>query len=591
MLALLRPERGRYACGLLSLLVVNVTDVLGPLFLALAIDLVASGAGVERAAAVPRPLAWLGVDAWGMTLAAALGAFLALLVATNVFRYPMLMLVSVPSHRVAQGLRNTLVDHLLRLSRPFYDRAKSGELMSLATSDIAAARMFYGPGILLLVDTVLLMVLVLAAMFAMSWPLALAAIVPLPLIALFTNRFTHAEFDRFEAVQADVGKLTERAREMYAGIRIVQGYAREEHQRRRFAEHSRSHFRLNLRLARVRSLFDPSLDLALGLSTVLVLVVGGVQLAHGTISLGTFVAFLFLVGNLSGPMIGFGWAASLFQRGRASMKRIDALLGQPVEIRDAPDARPADGPGALEVRGLTFAYSSEEGAAPALSEVSFRLDSGRRLGVVGPVGSGKTTLVSLLVRLYEPPLGTVLLDGVDVRDVALASLRRTVVVAPQDTFLFGDTVERNLRLAPEAAGKDPLELARPAHVDKELAALPHGVATLLGERGFDLSGGQRQRVAIARAIGADPRVLVLDDCLAAVDARTEAAILDDLERVLAGRSGVIVSHRVRAVRDCDEILVLDGGRVVDRGTHDELFARDGWYRQIALEQMREDAAP
>ncbi len=585
LLSLLRPEAWQYAFGLFALLVVNLCEVVGPLFLAIAVDRI--GAGVAaHAAAAPGLLQWLGLRPAGLTLASAIAAYVGVQVVSNVFRYPMLMRTSIPSHRIGQTLRNRITGHLLRLSRPFYDRSKSGDLMSLATSDVAAVRMFFGPGVLLLVDTVSLMVFVIATMLSLSPRLTLAALLPLPLIALITNLFSHAEFDRFAAVQDDLAGLTERARESYAGIRILQGYAREGEYRRRFAEASRRHLGLNLRLARINALFDPSLDLMLGLSSVLVLVFGGTQIASGAMSVGTFVAFLFLVGNLSGPMVGFGWSVSLLQRARASLRRIEGLLHEPVEIADAPGARPAAGPGHLAVDALTFAYGN---AAPALADVSFDLPPGRRLGVIGPVGSGKTTLVSLLVRLYDPPPGTVRLDGVDVRGLTLDSLRRAVVLAPQDTFLFGDTVARNVLLAEESKGHDPRALAALAQVAGEVEALPQGYDTLLGERGVNLSGGQRQRLAIARALGADPRVLVLDDCLSAVDARTEGAILENLERAFAGRSGIVVSHRVRAVRGCDEILVLTGGRVVARGTHDELLAQGGYYAEIALAQEQEDA--
>ncbi|MBZ5639126.1 MAG: ABC transporter ATP-binding protein/permease [Acidobacteriia bacterium] len=595
MLSLLRPERKHYARGLLSLLVVNLADVAGPLFIALAVDIVASAWGAPGPGAVrsggarpgaPPLLRLLRLDPSHVTLAGAIAGYLALQIIANVCRYPMLVEVAVASHRVGQTLRNRLVDHLLRLARPFYDRAKTGDLMSLATADVAAIRMFYGPGTLLLVDTAMLMVFVLGVMFGLSVPLTLAALVPLPLIALFTNKISHAEFERFGAVQADLAKLTERARESYAGIRIVQGYAREQHVKARFAEHSRRHFGFNLSLARVQSLFDPSLDLLLGLSTVLVLVFGGAEIARGRMTVGTFVAFLFLVGNLSGPMIGFGWAWSLFQRGRASTQRLEALFAEPAEIRDAPGATEAKGPGELVVRGLTFSFAA--GAKPALDGIDLTLAPGRTLGIVGPVGSGKSTLVSLLARLYDPPPGAVLLDGVDVRDLTLDSLRRAVVVAPQDTFLFGDTVEGNVSLASAGERPDLWRLARLSAIDEEIAALPEAFETLLGERGYSLSGGQRQRLAIARAIAADPRILVLDDCLSAVDARTEEAILGNLGEVFRGRSAIVVSHRVRAVAPADEIIVLDGGRIAARGTHGELMARDGYYASIAREQMREE---
>lgn len=586
---LLRVERAHYALGLGSLLLLNVCDVLAPLFLAVAIDL--THATLSGTAPRTPPLLQLfGLDSAMFSILAAAAVFLALHAAANALRYPMLMHTAVPSHRIGQRLRNALVDKLLRLPQPWYDRATSGDVMARGTSDILAARMMMGPGVLVGADALLLLTLVFATMLTLSPWLSLVVLAPLPVIGWVTHRLSRAEYGRYEAVQQDLARLTERTRESYAGIRILQGYARESFERERFRRESSAHCGLNLRLARVRSLFDPTLDLLLGASTVLVLIFGGLQVVDGSLSLGTFVAFLFLVGYLSGPMIGLGWSLSLIQRGRASLRRIDALLDEPVTITDPEQARAPRGLGEIAVRDLTFAYSEEGG--PVLQDITFTLPPGRTLGIIGAVGSGKTTLVRLLSRLYDPPPGTVRLDGVDLRELALDDLRRQIVVAPQETFLFSDTVARNILLAvDQPADADATHFARLAQLHDEIVDLKEGYDTMLGERGVNLSGGQRQRLAIARAIAANPRVLVLDDCLSAVDARTEEAILGALRQIFAGRSGIIVSHRVCAVRDCDEILVLDQGRIAERGVHAELVARDGLYAAIAREQAAPVAEP
>jgi ATP-binding cassette subfamily B protein len=598
---LVHPERWSYALGLSALFLVNVADAFSPVFMAVAIDLTdASLSGKEPA--TPKVLELMGLSASSFTIVTALACYLGLLAMANLSRYPMLMYTAVPSHRIGQSVRNRLAGHLLKLSQPFYDRSKSGDLMSLATSDVQAVRMMVGPGILVGSDVAMIVSLTLLVMFGLSWQLTLVALIPLPLIAIVTNVLSHMEYERFEAVQEDIADVTERARESYAGVRIIQGYAREGFDRARFEGFSLTHYAKNMALARVRSLFDPTLDLFMGASKVLVFTVGGLMVVRGELGLGTFVAFLFLVSYLSGPMIGFGWAVSLFQRGRASLGRIEELWATEVEIEDAPEAVEAAGAGALSIRDLSFEYAAprvveddEEGggeevahAGPvrALAGVSVEVGAGQTLGVIGPVGSGKSTLARLLVRLYEPPEGSVRLDGRDVRGLTLASLRRDVVMAPQDTFLFSDTVERNVLMAADGDA-DATTYTRLSALHDEIGELSEGYATMLGERGVNLSGGQRQRLAIARAIAADPKVLILDDCLSAVDARTEEAILEGLRRVFEGRTGVIISHRVRAVQRCDQIIVLEAGEVIERGTHDELLAAGGYYARIAAEQSDE----
>ncbi len=589
---LLRPERWRYAAGLGALLGVNVSDVIAPLFLAVAVELAESQlAGTLPS--TPPPLALVGLETQMFGIVAAVAVYLGLQVVANILRYPMLMWTAVPSHRITQGVRRSITNQLLAQSQPFYDSAKSGDLMSIATADVNAIRMMLGPAILVGADTLMLVSLVLCVMFLLSWQLALVTLIPLPIIYFVTNRLTHMEYKGFEAVQADLSEMTERVRESYAGIRIIQGYAREAFDRDRFRDYSLRHYTKNLVLARVRAAFDPTLDFMLGVSNVLVLVFGGIWVASGQIAVGTFVAFLFLVRYLAGPMIGFGWSISLVQRGRASLERLRVLLEAPIEIYDEPDAAPIDAQGRIEVRDLTFEYAAkadEPGVRPGLHRVSLTVEPGESLGVFGPVGAGKTTLARLLTRLYEPPRGTVFLDGVDVRDITLDSLREQIVLAPQETFLFSSTVERNVALALESVPSraEIEQFSRLAHLHDEVLGFDAGYETMLGERGVNLSGGQRQRLAIARAIAADPRVLILDDCLSAVDAQTEDAILRSLRTVFAGRTGILVSHRIRAVRDCDKIVVVEAGVVTGYGTHAELLEAGGYYAQIATQQLRQE---
>ncbi len=581
---LLRPQRTKYLIGLTALMLVNVCDVIAPLFLAIAVDLVAAAAGGPPAETPPL-LRALGLSVAAMPVMVATFAYLGLQFGANAFRYPMLMFVAVPSHQIGQNVRNALTAKFMQLSMPFYDRAKSGDLMSRATNDVHSLRMMFGPGVLIGSDTFFIVTLVICVMLSLSWQLTLIALTPLPMIAFVTNKLSHAEYNRFEAVQSDLSELTERARESYAGIRVIQAYAREMFDRSRFNMFSRRHLEKQLALAKVRSVLMPTIDLMMGLSNALILTFGGTAVVRGDLSVGSFVAFLFLTGFLSGPMVGFGWSVSLFQRGRASLRRIDNLLAERVDVQDSDAAADLSGDGSVEIRNLTFSYPQvrKEERSEALRDLTLNIPAGETLGVIGPVGSGKSTLGALLVRLYDPPAGTLFVDGVDVLDAKLSSLRENVVLAPQDTFLFSDTVSRNITLSGQR-DVDVEEVTRIAHLHNEVLELKRGYDTMLGERGVNISGGQRQRLAIARAIAAQPPVLILDDCLSAVDAKTEEAILANLREVFTGRTGIIISHRVCAVQGCDKVLVLEDGAATDFGTHDELLSREGYYARIAAEQ-------
>lgn len=597
--ALLKPERVSYFLGLGSLLCVNVADAFAPVFMAVALDLTEAEL-TQTPAQTPPLLDLLGIQASHFTIDGAIIAYLCLLVCANIARYPMLMNTAVPSHRIGQTIRRKISDYLLGQSQTFYDGAKSGDLMNFATSDVNAVRMMLGPGLVIGFDTISLVSLVLLVMFGLSWQLTLVALIPVPIIILFTNKLSHREYETFEDVQEDIGEMTERVRESYAGIRLIQGFARESFDRERFDQYSWRHYLKNLKLARIRAVFDPTLDVLMGLSTTLVFGFGGWLVVEGRMTLGTFVAFIFLIRYVSGPMIGFGWSVSLYQRGKASLRRLEKLWNTPVAITSPTHPDVFDGEGHIQIKNLSFGYGSPQRIGEsfaqevnedelALKHIDLDIPAGHTLGIVGAVGSGKSTLARLLVRLYEPPRGTLFFDGHDVRDLDLQRLREHVVLAPQNTFLFSDTVARNISLT-EQEPEVTQHYAQLAALHDELEELPEGYATMLGERGVNLSGGQRQRLAIARAIATDPKVLILDDCLSAVDAHTEEAILENLREVFDGRTGIIISHRVRAVQRCDQIVVIEAGAIMERGSHDELLAmEDGIYARIAKEQTKEQS--
>ncbi|HEU4698487.1 MAG TPA: ABC transporter ATP-binding protein [Gemmatimonadales bacterium] len=571
LLPYLRPHRGTLIIGLTLVAVSNFFNTLGPRFLQHGIDALAAGA----------PLARVRSQAFWLVGVALLG---------GVARYGMRELLNSASRRVEYDVRNALFGHLQTMSPEFYDRYPTGDVMARTTNDLLAVRMVAGPAVMYLVDTVIRTAFVLPQMLAISGLLSLVALLPLaglPVAMFVLGRLIHR---RSEAIQAGFSDLTEHVRENLAGVRIVRAYRQEAAELAEFRAHGEEYVRRNLALARAQGLFNPLLSLLGGLGLVAVLYLGGRLVVAGTVSVGAFVAFGVYLAMLIWPMIAIGWAINLIQRGAASMGRINQLFAERPAIHSP--ARPVPLPAAHGARRLTFEgvwfrYPNARERGWVLEDVSFDLPAGRSLAVVGATGSGKSTLVDLVVRAYDPDRGRVLLDGVDLRDLDLAELRRAVALVPQETFLFGETLRDNVLLGAPDDGRLQ-QAADVAQLTEALPALPAGWDTLLGERGINLSGGQKQRAAIARALAQEPGLFLLDDALSAVDAQTEARILPRLRDALAGRTSVIVSHRMAAVRDADEILVLDQGRIVERGRHTELLDRGGRYWELLRRQRLEE---
>lgn len=520
---------------------------------------------------------------------AAISVGLALL--TGVGRFWMREILNGTSRRVEADLRDDFFGHLLTLDASFHARNPTGEIMSRATNDIQAVRMVAGPAYMYLVNTLVFGVIAVARMAWIDPWMTLVSLIPMVLLPPVTVGFGRIIHDRFTRIQEQVGALSTMAQENLAGQRIVKAYGQEAPQSARFRELSAEAMRRNVELARTSGLFYPSLGLLAGLAMAVALLAGGRAILAGRITIGDFVLFVLYLGQLSWPMIALGWVTNLFQRGAASMARVSEVLQARPAVRDAADARaPVPVRGEIEFRDVTFRYPGTD--RDVLRGVSFRVPAGATAAVVGPTGSGKSTLVSLLVRLFDPTEGEVAVDGVPVSRWPVARLREAVALVPQDTFLFSTTIEENLALGFDEA--DPAgRLARVraaasvARLDETVQEFPAGYGTLLGERGINLSGGQKQRAALARAVARDAPVLVLDDALSAVDTHTEHEILDGLKQVFAGRTSVIVSHRVAAVMDADVILVLDDGRLVERGTHAELLRAGGLYAALQRRQLLE----
>ncbi len=477
-------------------------------------------------------------------------------------------------------LRQQFYAHLQRLDLGFFDGQQTGQLMSRATVDLQSIRFFLGYGLIFITQNLLTITLAAVVMIAINPLLALVALAPAPFVVLTATRYNLISRPAQQEVQQRIAELTAEAEENVSGIRIVKAFAREEHQFRRFQRVVARVFDQSIYSTRLQAFFSPLIGLLPQIGVALVLLVGGREVIAGSLSLGAFVAFYTYVGMLAGPMRSLGMAMGMAQRAVASGNRMFEVLDREPAIESPPGA-PAlpEGGGAVALRGVTLRY---DGGGPALSGIDLEVEAGRTVALVGPSGAGKTSLVGLVARLYDPSEGSVLVDGADVRSVDLGSLRSQIAFVADDSFLFTASVAENIAYAHQEASMAEIEAAaRRAQADAFIRGLPDGYETRVGERGLTLSGGQRQRVAIARALLADPRILILDDATSSVDATTEAAIKAGLREAMAGRTTFIIAHRLSTVSLADEIVVMDAGTIVDRGTHEELIAGCGFYREIA----------
>jgi len=506
------------------------------------------------------------------------------IVAAGVLRLGLTLVRRVVAGKVSLAvefdLRERFYGHLQRLELAFFDGQQTGQLMSRATVDLQAIRFFLGYGLIFITQSMLTIVLAAVVMVAIDPLLALLALLPAPLVVYVASRYNRVSRPAVQEVQQRIAELTAEAEEGISGIRIVKAFAREEHQLHRFRRAVARVFDQSIYSTRLQAIFSPLIGLLPQAGVALVLLVGGRLVIDGSLSLGNFTAFYTYAVMLAGPTRMLGMSMGMAQRAIASGNRLFEVLDREPRIESMPGA-PAlpDGGGRVELRGVTLSY---DGASPALTEVDLDVAAGSTVALVGPSGSGKTSLVALVARLYDPTEGAVLVDGVDVRQVDVASLRSQVAFVADDSFLFSATVAENIAYARPSATREEIETAaRRAQADEFIRDLPGGYDTVVGERGLTLSGGQRQRVAIARALLADPRILILDDATSSVDATTEAAIKRGLQKAMAGRTTFVIAHRLSTVSLADEVVVMDAGRIVDRGTHAELLEGCSFYREIA----------
>jgi ATP-binding cassette subfamily B protein len=523
----------------------------------------------------------------------------------GIFQFLTRWIVIGISREIEFDLRNDLFRHLEALDAGFYGRTRTGDIMARATNDLNAVRMLLGPAIMYSANTVVFTAFALFFMVHISPRLTMWAFLPLPIASVIVQYFGSRIHERFERIQAKFSDISARAQENFSGARLIRAYAQEESEVRGFERDNRSYIERSLPLARLIGMLWPTLEMLLGIALVIVLFVGGQEVLRHHISPGDFVAFTMYMIQLTWPIIALGWVINIFQRGTASMSRIDEILQQKPSIADdatkitvAPETEIR---GEIEFRNLTFAYDRQsrpadgmlslrvEPGSAVLHGVSLKVAAGTSLAIVGPTGSGKSTLVSLIPRILDAEAGEVLIDGRNIREYPLETLRRQIGYVPQETFLFSTTVRENIAFGVQNATTEQIEHAAAiSRIAVDVEGFPEKYETMVGERGLTLSGGQKQRVAIARAVIREPRILILDDALASVDTHTEDEILNGLRQVMRGRTTILISHRVSTVRNADHIAVLVHGKIVEYGTHEELLARNGYYTSLHDKQLLEE---
>lgn len=510
--------------------------------------------------------------------------FVAAAAVEGVFLFLQRRIIIGASRDMEYDMRNDLYSHLQRLPLRYFQQNRTGDLMSRATNDLSSVRMLIGPAVMHSFSSLLVVTGSFIMMARIDMQLALLSLVSVPIVAGLVKYFGQKIHVRFKAVQDDFGDISARVQENLAGVRVVRAFAQEENELEHFKKLNREYVEKNRSLIKLTATFYPLLHCLIGVLFVLVFFVGSRNLIAGTMTLGSLVAFQFYLGRMVWPLIALGWVINLFQRGMASMRRLTDIWDAPAIVDEAESSQsPADA--SISIRNLTFAYEDR----PVLRDLSLDVPAGNTVGIVGRTGSGKSTLLALLARLYDAPPGTIFIGGVPVENLSIRELRSKIGMVPQETFLFSDSIAENIRFGRENATlKETADVAELAGLADDLREFPEGAETIIGERGITLSGGQKQRTAIARAILRDPAILVLDDCLSAVDTHTEERILRSLRDVRSGRTAIIVSHRVSSVRDADLVIVLDEGRIVEKGTSDELLRANGYYADLYRRQMLEE---
>ena len=566
ILPYLKKSYAQIMGGIIMLILVDVVQLITPKVMQYAID------SIQNRQIDNRGLGYIALIIIGLSLA------------VMVLRYFWRILIIGNSHRIEKGLRQDFYDHLLKLSQNFFNRSKTGDLMAYATNDLHSVRMLFGMGLIAAMDIILMTIASFSFMVSIDLRLTLLAIIPLPILSITIGYFGKKMHKRFALVQASFAAMSGKIQESVSGIRIVKAFGQEQSELGKIDEVGLEYVKQNISMAKIAGLFHPFQGFIIACSMIITLFFGGRAAIRGDITIGGFIAFFQYLGMLVWPMIAIGWIVDMYQRGTASLKRLNNIFGVQPEIDDQqanPNITKLEG--RIEVKNLNFSYDKD---LPLIfKDVSFCIEAGKTLAIVGATGCGKTSLIELLVRIYNPPKNSIFIDDNELYRIPLEVLRRDLVLVPQDIFLFSDTIANNIRLGnPEQPIDSVYEAARIASVYDEIMDFDHQFETMVGERGITLSGGQKQRVAISRALLTNPQVLILDDALSAVDTKTERQILERLIQARAGKTTIIIAHRISSIQHADRIIVLENKVIKERGNHNSLLRAGGIYRDLFEKQ-------
>lgn len=518
--------------------------------------------------------------------------YAALIVGTSliagIFRYLIRQTIIVVSREIEYDLRGDFWSHIQKLPLRYFQNNSTGNIMSHATNDINAVRMFIGPAVMYSIDTSVRLIIVVAIMISINFPLTILALLPLPILSFGVYRVGKLIHEKYTKIQENFSQLTARAQENFSGIRVIKSYVREANEIRRWNELSKEFLRKNMNLVRIQAVIMPILTIITGISIIVVIWVGGGKVISGEMNLGEIAAFVMYLSILIWPVIAFGWVMNIIQQAEASMKRLNKIFAEPYEIDDSSltDFSVKELKGEIEFKNVSFKYSDT--LPEVLKEINLKIPVGSTLAIVGHTGSGKTSLINLIPRLYDVTSGEILIDGNNVKIIPLDVMRTNIAVVQQESFLFSDTVYGNISYGLKEIDKNRVhEVSRIANFDKDVETFPNGFETLVGERGITFSGGQKQRASLARALATNPKILILDDSFSAVDTHTEEEILKNLKEFMKNRTSIIISHRISTVKDADKIIVLANGRIAEQGTHDELVSLNGLYADLHYKQLLE----